>query len=202
VATSAQISPLTFRCAVSVDIPALLILIQSAYRGEESRRGWTTEADLLDGRRIGSDGIRQLIATPRSCMLLAVSDGDLVGCCYVEARTGGEAYLGLLSVRPGLQGRGVGRVVVAKAEDEARARWAAAQMRMRVIRQREDLIAWYERLGYRRNGETVPFPYETPGVIAKRSDLEFVVLIKPIDSSSVIARERFAAGLLGGDEGR
>lgn len=179
-ATSAQPPPLTFRCASSADIPALQALIQSAYRGEESRRGWTTEADLLDGIRIDSDGIRQLIATPRSCMLLTEADGDLIGCCYVEQSADGEAYLGLLSVRPGRQGRGVGRAMLAEAEHQACARWAAGQMRMRVIRQRDDLIAWYERRGYRRNGETVPFPYEAPGVVAKRSDLEFAVLVKPI----------------------
>ena len=114
--------------------------------------------------------------------------GALIGCCHIEARTEGEAYLGLLSVRPGLQRQGVGRAMVARAEREARARWGGEQMRMRVIRQREDLIAWYERLGYRRNGETIPFPYDAPGVIARRSDLEFVVLIKPTGPPSAPAR--------------
>ena len=171
---------LTFRGVDLGDIPALLRLIQSAYRGEESRRGWTTEAHLLDGHRIDSDGIREIIVAPRSWLFAAETAGALIGCCHIEARTEGEAYLGLLSVRPGLQGQGVGRAMVARAEWEARARWGAERVRMRVIRQREDLIAWYERLGYRRTGETVPFPYDAPGAIARRSDLEFVVLAREV----------------------
>lgn len=190
VAASAQTPVLSFRFAELGDIPALLTLIQSAYRGEESRRGWTTEAHLVDGQRIDPDGIKQIIATPGSCMFLAEADGELIACCQVEAQAGGGAYLGLLSVRPELQGRGVGGAMVTEAEREAGERWEAAQMRMRVIRQRQDLIAWYERLGYCRNGEVLPFPYDKPGVLPKRSDLEFVVLIKPIRTREVRSAAR------------
>jgi GNAT superfamily N-acetyltransferase len=86
----------------------------------------------------------------------------------------------MLTVHPGLQGQGVGRALVAKAEREARVRWGATGMRMQVIRQRSELIAWYERLGYRPTGDTLPFPYDHPAVVTKRNDLEFVVLAKPI----------------------
>ncbi|MGA2471201.1 MAG: GNAT family N-acetyltransferase [Solirubrobacteraceae bacterium] len=172
--------PLTFRPAVLVDARAVVSLIESAYRGEESRRGWTTEADLLDSRRTSNREIEEIITAPQSCMLLAETDGQLVGCCHVESRTGQLAYLGMLSVRPHRQARGVGRSLVARAEREARARWGATEMRMRVICQRAELIAWYERLGYAPTGETMPFPYHDPQVIARRSDLEFVLLAKSI----------------------
>jgi len=155
-------------------------LIESAYRGMESRRGWTTEADFFDSRRTSIEAIMESITAPDSRMLLAETDGQLIGCCHVESRTAGEAYLGLVSVRPHRQDQGVGRSIVANAEREARARWGARQMRMRVIRQRVELIAWYERLGYQPTGETLPFPYDNPSVTATRSDLDFVLLAKRI----------------------
>jgi ribosomal protein S18 acetylase RimI-like enzyme len=169
-----------FRCASVVDADAVVALIESAYRGPESRWGWTTEADLLDGRRIEPGEIDLILAAPRSHMLLVEADGRLLGCCHVRAVTDGEAYLGLLAVRPRLQGRGTGRALVAEAERMAATRWRASQMRIRVIAQREDLIAWYEQLGYRLTGERIPFPYDRAEVGARRTDLEFVALAKPI----------------------
>ena len=178
---SVEIQPLTFRRASLADVSAVGDLIASAYRGEESRRGWTTEAHLLGGPRIDADGIRRIIDAPDSYVLLAEAAGQLLGCCHVRAETPGQAYVGLLAVRPWLQGQGIGRAIIAWAEREAHERWATTQVRMQVIRQRRDLIAWYERLGYLPTGETLPFPYDAPGVVATRPDLEFVVLVKPID---------------------
>jgi ribosomal protein S18 acetylase RimI-like enzyme len=163
-----------------VDAPGIAALIESGYRGEESKRGWTTEAHLVGGQRTSIEEVAQIIAAPDSDMFVAEMDGELVGCFHVEARANREAYLGMLTVRPGLQGQGVGRSLVSKAEHEARVRWGATGMRMQVIRQRDELIAWYERLGYHPTGDTLPFPHEHPGVITKRRDLEFVVLSKPI----------------------
>ena len=158
-------------------------LIEAAYRGPESHEGWTTEADLLDGRRIDRAELDQILATARSRMVLAEADGRLLGCCHVRAVTDQQAYLGLLAVRPRLQSRGTGRALVAEVERIAATRWHATQMRMRVIAQRADLIAWYERLGYRTTGERIPFPYHRPGVGARRDDLEFVALAKPLHRS-------------------
>jgi ribosomal protein S18 acetylase RimI-like enzyme len=171
---------LSWRGAAPADVPALLVLIESAYRGQESRRGWTTEADLLDGQRTGAGELERIIATPRSRILLAESGEQLMACCHVQEQGPGTAYLGMFSVRPGSQGLGIGRRLMARAEQDARAEWGAEQMQMWVIRQRAELIAWYDRLGYRATGEVRPFPYDDPGVIAKREDLEFVVLAKPL----------------------
>ena len=155
--------------------------MQSAYRGDASRSGWTTEADLLDGQRTDAAALADIINGRSGRIVVAEEDGAVVGCCQLERREGGTAYLGMLAVRPTLQARGVGRAVVGEGERIARSEWGAARVQMTVIRQREELIAWYERLGYRRTGATAPFPYgdERFG-LPRVDDLSFVVLEKPL----------------------
>ncbi|KAA6223109.1 GNAT family N-acetyltransferase [Streptomyces albofaciens JCM 4342] len=172
---------LTYRAATEADVPALVALIESAYRGDASRAGWTTEADLLEGQRTDPEGVAAVVGAPDSVLLVAEDAGEPVACCQLEHR-GDHVYFGMFAVRPTLQGGGLGKVVMAEAERTARARWNAAEMRMTVIRQRSDLIAWYERRGYRRTGTMFPFPYgdERFG-IPRRPDLEFELLIKTLD---------------------
>ncbi|MHB1273153.1 MAG: GNAT family N-acetyltransferase [Rhodanobacter sp.] len=171
---------LSFRDARSVDVPAIVALVQSAYRGDASRAGWTTEADLLDGQRIDPEGVIQLIGKPASRVLLAERNGRLIACCQIE-KQGDTGYFGMFSVVPDEQGGGLGKQVLAEAERLARQQWQCRAMRMTVIEQRDDLIAWYERRGYRRSGEYQPFPYgdERFG-IPRRDDLRFEVLVKPM----------------------
>jgi ribosomal protein S18 acetylase RimI-like enzyme len=169
---------LRFRDATVADIPSLVALVTSAYRGESSRRGWTTEADLLDGNRIDPEVLRADIERPRSRVLIAERAGEPLACAHV-AELEGAGYFGMFSVRPDLQGSGLGRTVLTEAERIVRADWRLAVMRMAVIDLREDLIAWYERRGYRRTGLKRPFPYgdERFGV-PRRADLRFEVLEK------------------------
>jgi ribosomal protein S18 acetylase RimI-like enzyme len=175
--------PLSFRAASLDDIPVLDGLVQSAYRGDASRAGWTTEADLLAGQRTDPSALAVIITGPSGVIVVAEEDGTVVACCQLERRGGGTAYLGMLAVRPTLQARGVGRAIVAEGERIARTEWGAVRVQMTVIRQRSELIAWYERLGYRRTGATAPFPYgdERFG-LPKVDDLSFVVLEKPLSS--------------------
>ncbi|CAL9281657.1 GNAT family N-acetyltransferase [Streptomyces sp. NPDC052644] len=170
----------TYRDAVEADVPALVELVESAYRGDASRAGWTTEADILDGQRTDPDGVRAVISTPGSRLVAVERDGGLVACCQLERR-GDAAYFGMFAVRPGLQGGGLGRRVLAEAERLAREEWGAREMHMTVISVRDELIAWYERRGYRRTGRTTPFPYgdERFGV-PRRDDLEFELLVKEL----------------------
>jgi len=168
----------TFRDAGPDDVEVLVALIESAYRGDTSRVGWTTEADLLGGQRTDPEGVRAVLDAPGSRMLVAESGGRIVACCQLERRES-YAYFGMFSVTPALQGSGLGTAVMSEAERIAREEWGATEMQMTVIRQREDLIAWYVRRGYRRTGEREAFPYGDERFGApKRDDLEFEVLVK------------------------
>ncbi|MFI1833557.1 GNAT family N-acetyltransferase [Streptomyces olivaceoviridis] len=171
---------LAFRDATDADVDALVALIESAYRGDSSRAGWTTEADLLEGQRTDPQGVLEVIKAPGSRLLAVERDGRIVACCQLEHR-GAHAYFGMFAVSPTMQGAGLGKTVMAEAERLARETWGVTEMQMTVISQREDLIAWYERRGYRRTGRTQPFPYgdERFGV-PRRADLRFEVLVKPL----------------------
>ncbi|MFD5797894.1 GNAT family N-acetyltransferase [Streptomyces diastatochromogenes] len=170
----------TFRDATDADVDALVGLIESAYRGDSSRAGWTTEADILEGQRTDPEGVLQVIKSPDSRLLTVEQDGRIVACCQLEHR-GRHAYFGMFAVSPALQGAGLGKVVIAQAERMAQEAWGVTEMHMTVISVRDDLIAWYERRGYRRTGEMTPFPYgdERFG-IPQRDDLQFELLVKPL----------------------
>ncbi len=177
-------APLRFRVATPADVDAIVALTESAYRGDASRAGWTTEADLLDGQRTDAREVAGLIANPAVKLLLAEDEGRLLASCVLERLVDGDAcdgYFGMFSVRPDAQGNGTGRALLAEAERIARDEWHARTMRMTVIDVRSELIAWYERRGYRRTGERRAFPYGEPRFgIPKRDDLRFEWLVKEL----------------------
>jgi ribosomal protein S18 acetylase RimI-like enzyme len=156
-------------------------LVNSAYRGEGSKRGWTTEADLLGGQRTDSDGIRDLINREDSVILIAENEktGAMDGCVHLEKHDE-KCYLGMLTVAPTLQGKGLGALMLEEAEAFAQF-WDCHAVYMTVIGQRTELVTWYEKQGYQKTGETKPFPYgdERFG-LPKVADLHFVVLQKKI----------------------
>jgi N-acetylglutamate synthase-like GNAT family acetyltransferase len=164
------------RVADAGDIPVLHDLIERAFRGHTARGGWTHEADLLDGQRIDREGLGEILADPDRHILIAEDAGVLIGCVQVS-RYGDGAALGLLAVRPDRQAGGLGRRLVAAAEAQARAAFAATVMEMTVIAQRAELIAWYERQGYVRTRETRPFPLDDMRFgLPRTRELYFVVL--------------------------
>jgi GNAT superfamily N-acetyltransferase len=172
--------PLRFRQAGVRDVPVVIALVESAYRGDASRAGWTTEADMLDGRRTGPDDIEAILARPQSQLLLAERDGELLACAHVAVEDG-AGYFGMFSVEPTRQGEGLGKLVLAEAERIAAEQWHCPTMRMTVIDIRDELIAFYERRGYRRTGIKKPFPYgDARFGLPKRDDLRFEVLEKPL----------------------
>jgi ribosomal protein S18 acetylase RimI-like enzyme len=173
--------PLSFRTADAADVEVVVALVESAYRGESSKAGWTTEADLLDGQRTDAQAVRDIVKAPDGRVVLAIDGHSIVGCCQLERRHGGVAYFGMFAISPTLQGAGAGKQLLEEAERQARDEWRCARMEMTVIAQRQDLIAWYVRRGYREIGERRPFPYgdERFG-LPRRPDLEFTVLGKDL----------------------
>ena len=172
---------IVIRDAVAADIPALHRLIESAYRGDASRAGWTTEADLLAGQRTDPEDLASILADPSQGMLTAWRGEDLLGCVLIAERGEATGYFGMLSVSPTLQGGGLGRRLVEAAHTALAERYGARRVRISVFPQRETLIAWYRRLGYAPTGETLPFPYDDSRFgLPLRDDLHFIVMDRPL----------------------
>lgn len=155
--TSQTLLELTFRKAVAGEAAQVADMINTSYRGETSRLGWTTEADLLDGLRTDTEEIRRLIAAADSMILLCLDGVELIGSVHVE-RKEDHAYVGMFVVRPTLQGRGIGKLLLETAEHAVLREWGVGKFVMVVISFRQELIAYYERRGYRRTGRNLPFP--------------------------------------------
>ncbi|WP_066650713.1 MULTISPECIES: GNAT family N-acetyltransferase [Sphingomonas] len=174
---------IAFSIATARDVPALHALVESAYRGDSARGGWTHEADLLGGQRTDQAALAEAIASPDQLILLARDAAAIRGCVELTRVGAGRAYLGLLSVAPEWQGRALGKALIDAAEAEAQTRFGATHIEMTVIRQRAALIAYYQRRGYILTGETRPFPYGDERFGRPRvDDLSFVVLEKPLRS--------------------
>jgi len=171
----------SFLPAAEGDAEALDVLVNRAYRGDASRAGWTTEADLLDGIRTDADGLRQMIRSPQS-VILTCRDGDgrLCGCVYLQQQDK-KLYLGMLTVDPQLQNKGIGKRLLQAAEEHAH-RLGLHSIIMTVITVRETLIAWYERHGYRQTGEKRPFP-DDPRFGIPKQPLEFIVMEKTLPAA-------------------
>jgi ribosomal protein S18 acetylase RimI-like enzyme len=162
--------------ATPADASALKALLEAAYRGNSARAGWNHEADILDDERIGRAELDALLADPAVTILTARDGAALIGCVAVTRKDTALGYLGMLCVLPTLQSGGLGRRLLDAAEDHARGLGLAA-MEMTVIDSRDALIAWYERRGYRRTGETRPFP------VLRDPPVTFVVLEKPLGAA-------------------
>lgn len=170
-----------FQPAQPADAGAICRLVNGTYRGEASKQGWTTEADLLDGQRTDEPAIAEIIADPAQRILTArlgtAGADEIVGCVHL-ARREGSGYLGMLAVHPARQARGLGKLLINEAEAWAR-RQGCPELRMTVITLRPELLAYYERRGFRRTGKTVPFPYGDPRFgLPRRPDLEMETLVK------------------------
>lgn len=160
------------------DIPHLVSLINSAYRGEHSKKGWTTEADLLDGLRTDEDSLEKMISKQDAVILKVCNkDNILQGCVYLERKTN-KMYLGMLTVSPLEQARGIGKKLLFAAEKYATDQKCSA-IEMTVISVRHELILWYQKHGYYKTGEMKPFPEDKKFGIPKQA-LEFVVLQKEV----------------------
>lgn len=154
---------LHFHKAELVDAQEVAAMINSAYRGESSRAGWTTEADLLDGLRTTTPEIASIIKREDAFVLIGVLNDQIVAtiCCELQIIAGeSTAHFGMIAVKPALQSRGYGTEVIQAAEAMTLRQWRVAGFHMAVISIRNELIAFYERLGFMRTGEFKDFPTE------------------------------------------
>jgi ribosomal protein S18 acetylase RimI-like enzyme len=158
------------------DVTALEKLINSAYRGETSKQGWTTEANLLEGKRITEDELIEIIENKDNTMLKFTESNVIIGCVLLVNK-GRKLYLGMLTVSPELQNSGVGKKLLQEAEAHALA-LNLPKIVMTVISIREELIAWYKRHGYQDTGVREPFPLNDTDAIIASHPLEFIVMEK------------------------
>jgi len=171
---------LSFRQAELTDIDQIINLVNTAYRGELSKKGWTTEAELLGGQRVDYEEIEDIIADKHQIIILCFNDDILIGTVVVQNKID-CAYLGMLTVRSDLQAVGIGKKILAVAENLVARQWKIKHLEMTVIQQRNELIYWYIRRGYVPTGQTRPFPYDDPRFgEPKINDLKFVVLEKDL----------------------
>jgi ribosomal protein S18 acetylase RimI-like enzyme len=185
---SALMSSSEFSISIARDeeLDEVTALVNSGFRGDSSRAGWTTEADFLGGQRTDPALLRAELAATPGAVVLTMRDaprGELLGCVWLDPEESDVWHLGMLTVRPDLQSRQLGRTLLAEAESYAAAH-GARRMRLTVINVRDTLSAWYERRGYARTGKTKPFPYgdERFGV-PQREDLHFEVFEKELEET-------------------
>ncbi len=154
---------LTFRYAIQSDTPALFSLINSAYRGDTARGGWTHEADLVDGLRITEEELGKIIDTRDESYLLAFSGDDILGCVHLRDENE-DLYFGMLAIRPDWQNKKIGSALMQEIENIGRQKKKAA-IRLVVIDVRKELISYYERKGFVLTGRSEEFPSQYPAKI-------------------------------------
>lgn len=177
-----MVHPLEIKIASPTDSETLAAFINTAYRGEAAKRGWTTEADLIDGQRTDANLVRREMAKTDSVFLLFLLKEEWVSSVFLQ-RQKECAYLGMFTVSPNLQASGIGRAALNLIENWVQEKWAAKKIEMNVINSRQELIAWYERRGYHDSGRRKPFPVNEPGVGLPKvalHKLEFLVMEKQL----------------------
>jgi ribosomal protein S18 acetylase RimI-like enzyme len=185
-----------FRTATESDVDAIVTLVARAYRGTGGDPGWTTEAHLFEGPRTNTADVRAILASPRDTLLVA-EDGDAIVACCTVTDLGGRAYFGMFAVSPDAQGTGLGKAVLGEAERLARDELGAAEMTMTVITTRHELLAWYERRGYRRTGRVTPLAEEYTVHLRPGVTIELETLTKPLLDASADVETPQPSGALG-----
>lgn len=152
---------LNFHKAELVDAGTIAQLVNAAYRGESSRAGWTTEADLLDGLRTTAQEVASIIKRGDAFILIGVLNNQIIAtiCCELHVNHGkNSAHFGMIAVKPNMQNKGYGAAIIQAAEAITRREWSVVGFYMAVISIRSELIAFYERQGFMRTGEFNEFP--------------------------------------------
>lgn len=169
------------RPAQGHEADAISALVNRAYRGDSSRTGWTTEADLLDGKRTTTDDVLALLNRQDVVMLTGWVDKTLMVTLCAEWHAEAQVtHLGMIAVEPTAQNRGYGKQMILAAEQLAVARWGTRASQMAVVSVRQTLIAFYQRLGYEATGELKPFPHLPEMWQAKVENMQLMTLQKAL----------------------
>jgi ribosomal protein S18 acetylase RimI-like enzyme len=161
-----------------VDVSELNRLVNSAYRGESSKKGWTHESELIGGIRTTGAGLTQTIGQANTTIFKYLENDQIIGCVLLEQQPD-SLYLGMLTVSPTLQGGGIGKKLLAAAEEMAQS-LGVLTISMTVVSVRTELIDWYKRHGYQATGQTKPFPMDDRNFGEPKQFLEFIVMEKTL----------------------
>ncbi|KAI0157712.1 putative N-acetyltransferase, GNAT family [Xylariaceae sp. FL1272] len=172
---------LRFRVATPDDAPQIQQLVQAAFRAEDSRENWTGDMSVASEYRIEVEEVMATIVKPDSVILLATdNDGVLVGSAEASKRSAELGRISMLAVDQRHHRGGLGRRILAEGEDYCRRTWGVSKMGLNTLSTRPELILWYIRRGYRKTGETSPFPYARfPGRVMP-DGMNFVELEKDL----------------------
>ena len=171
--------------ATSADIADIVELVNTCYRGDSSRLGWTSEADWVAGLRTDANHTAQLITSPDSTILVARHGCALLGSILLEYLASHQAAaIGMFAVKPTQQNQGIGKQLLAYAEQFAGQHWSVHRLEMHVIPWRHELIAFYRRRGYRATGDSQPFPEHPELWRPKQPGLTLITLEKIIQDAS------------------
>ncbi|MEI9921161.1 MAG: GNAT family N-acetyltransferase [Bacteroidota bacterium] len=160
------------------DAETIATLVNSAYRGEHAKKGWTTEAELIDGTRTDATALKDIINNKDTAILKYERDGKIIACVELKI-VDGKLYLGMLTVEPSIQGGGIGKEMLRAAEAFGKEQGAQSVF-MNVITIRKELIDWYKRHGYIDTGKRKPFLFNDARFGVPKQKLEFLVLEKQL----------------------
>lgn len=146
----------TLGIASLADTAEITALVNSVYRGENAKKGWTTEADFIDGIRINNAKVTEIINSKTEVIFTAVSDNKIVGCVHLEKKDKYSLF-GMLSVDVNYQTAGIGKILITECERYTKDDWNLNEIRMKVIGRRIELIEYYKRRGYLITGEHEDF---------------------------------------------
>lgn len=168
---------LSFRLATAGDAAAICDLVNRSYRGVAGGQGWTHEADWVAGPRTSLVELSDLLVHTDTVFMVATGGGRIVACIRLE-KDGTDVQLGMFAVEPALQGQGIGKRLLAEVERHAWRAMGAQRLVMTVISQRHELVAFYERRGYRRLGDVSDYPVHWNVGVPRRAGLTIERLAK------------------------
>ena len=151
-------------------------LVNQAYRPASDTRGWTHEADLVAGDRTSAEQVALQIS-PRSPVLVALRNGDVIACVQI-IHDGPDCWIGMLATLPSEQNAGLGKKMLSAAEAYAIDHFMPKRLMMSVLTSRPELLSFYQRRGYQPTGNVTEYPVDAGVGEPLISNLQVIELSK------------------------